>query len=274
MSRILVAVFAALVWAAPAFAEDAAPATGEKLRDLCTDRPTKSTGTCTVDKGHWQVESDILNVTTFRQDGFSTVTTLLTSPVVKYGLTDASDIELGFTPQEIVRVTDPLGRTASVQGFGDMFLHMKFEVIGAGGGNFSMTFDPFVKAPTARTDIGNGKWEGGLIVPMQLNSIGGGWQAGVDPEADWVHNSVGSGYHLALQSPLTFSHPLGSGVTGSLELWTAADFDPVQTTRQYSADVALAWVLTPNLQLDGGVNFGLNHETPQVQGYVGISRRF
>ena len=33
-----------------------------ELRALCTDRPTKSTGPCTVDAGHWQVESDIYNV--------------------------------------------------------------------------------------------------------------------------------------------------------------------------------------------------------------------
>ncbi len=39
--------------------------TGE-LRSLCTDRPTKSTGPCTVDAGHWQVESDIYNFTVQR----------------------------------------------------------------------------------------------------------------------------------------------------------------------------------------------------------------
>ncbi len=267
--------------AAPAFAEDQptpppAPApTGDKLRDLCTDRPTKSTGTCTVDKGHWQVESDIVNVTSFRFDGITTQTTLVTSPVVKYGLSDNSDIELGFTPNEIVRVTDhATGQSGSLSGFGDLFLHWKYEFVGSGGGNFTATLDPYVKAPTARTGIGNGDWEGGLVVPVNWNSIGGGWSLGADPEVDDVHDALGSGYHLALQAPLTFSHPMGKALTGSIEFWAGTDLDPVHTTHQYSADVAAAWVVGPNLQLDGGLNFGLNHETPQVQGYIGISRRF
>jgi hypothetical protein len=89
-----------------------------------------------------------------------------------------------------------------------------------------------------------------------------------------VHDALGSGYHLALQSPLSFSHPLATGITGYLEVWTLTDFDPAHTTHQYSADVAAAWQLNPNLQLDGGLNFGLNRATPGFQGYIGISRRF
>ena len=33
--------------------------------------------------------------------------------------------------------------------------------------------------------IGNGKWEGGLVVPVNWNSIGGGWSLGADPES-WI----------------------------------------------------------------------------------------
>jgi hypothetical protein len=276
---ICAAVAVVLFAAAPALADDqpapAAAPDGGKLRDLCTDRPTKSTGTCTVDKGHWQIESDIVNVTSFRFDGITAQTTLVTSPVIKYGLSDNSDIELGFTPDEIVRVTDHnTGQSASLSGFGDMFLHWKYEFVGAGGGNFTATLDPYVKAPTARAGIGNGEWEGGLVVPVNWNSIGGGWSLGADPEVDDVHDALGSGYHLALQAPLTFSHPMGKNLTGSIEFWAGTDFDPVHTTHQYSADLAAAWVVGPNLQLDGGVNFGLNRDTPQVQGYIGISRRF
>ena len=274
------AVSAVFVCAAPAFADDQpAPGQdkpdGDKLRDLCTDRPTKSTGTCTVDKGHWQVESDIVNVTSFRFDGVTTQTTLATSPVVKYGLADNSDIELGFTPDEIVHVTDhTTGQSGALSGFGDMFLHWKYEFIGAGGGNFTATFDPYVKAPTARSGLGDGKWEGGLVVPINWNSIGGGWSLGADPEVDYVRDALGSGYHAALQSPITFSHPLSKSVTGSIEFWAGTDLDPAHTSHEYSADLAAAWVVGPNLQLDGGINFGLNRETPQTQVYVGVSRRW
>ena len=150
------AVAVALVCAAPAFADDQSAAkgapSGEKLRALCTDRPTKSTGTCTVDKGHWQIESDIVNVTSFRFDGISTTTTLVTSPVIKYGLTDNSDIELGFTPDVIVHVDDHnINQSGTLSGFGDLFLHWKDTSSSAPAAATSpRRSTPMVKAPRPR----------------------------------------------------------------------------------------------------------------------------
>ena len=40
------------------------------------------------------------------------------------------------------------------------------------------------------------------------------------------------------------------------------------------ADVAIAYLLRPTLQLDLGANFGLNRLTPDEQVYVGLSTRF
>jgi hypothetical protein len=276
----VLAAMAAVVLAAagaPARADDAAqaaPPAEKKLRDLCTDRPTKSNGPCTVDKGHWQVESDIVNYTVQRAAGLTTETTLATSPVIKYGLIDTSDLELGFTPDEIVRVTDhTTGHSETLSGFGDLYLRTKFWLVGTGGQAFSMGLTPYVKAPTARAGIGNGAWEGGLVVPMNLN-LPEGWTLNADPEWDDVHNQSGSGYHWAVQSPLTLNHPLMDKVTGSVELWALYDADPLHPTQQYSGDLAIAWQVNANLQLDGGVNFGLNRETPQTQVYIGVSRRW
>jgi hypothetical protein len=41
-----------------------------------------------------------------------------------------------------------------------------------------------------------------------------------------------------------------------------------------SFDVALAWGVVPNVQLDVGANFGLTSATPAVQIYAGLSQRF
>jgi hypothetical protein len=58
------------------------------------------------------------------------------------------------------------------------------------------------------------------------------------------------------------------------ELWADWNLDPARTIRQRSADLALAFGLTDCLQVDGGVNLGLNAATPQVQGYLGLSQKF
>ena len=71
-------------------------------------------------------------------------------------------------------------------------------------------------------------------------------------------------------------HQLVEGVTGVAELWSQLDMDPSGDTIQLSFDLGLAWApkSLPNLQLDGGVNVGLNHDTPGAQVYAGVSQRF
>ena len=67
---------------------------------------------------------------------------------------------------------------------------------------------------------------------------------------------------------------LPGNFTRYAELWGAWNFDPAGTVEQFSADTALAYAVTPYLQLDAGLNFGLNAVTPDVQGYLGISQKF
>ena len=60
----------------------------------------------------------------------------------------------------------------------------------------------------------------------------------------------------------------------SAEIWGQWDWDPAGTTRQASADGAVAYLLSNNVQLDAGANFGLNRNTPDVELYGGVSKRF
>jgi hypothetical protein len=60
----------------------------------------------------------------------------------------------------------------------------------------------------------------------------------------------------------------------SAELWAGWDWDPSGTTRQASADGAVAYLLSKNVQLDAGANFGLNRVTPDVELYGGVSVQF
>jgi hypothetical protein len=44
--------------------------------------------------------------------------------------------------------------------------------------------------------------------------------------------------------------------------------------RQYSFDLDAAWLADNDMQLDGGLNIGLNRATPDLEIYLGVSRRF
>ena len=58
------------------------------------------------------------------------------------------------------------------------------------------------------------------------------------------------------------------------EYWERWNWDPAGTTRQASADGAVAYGVNNNLQLDAGANVGLNRQTPDIELYTGISARF
>ena len=244
------------------------------LRSLCTDRPTKSTGPCTVDAGRWQVESDLYNITIQRGGGATTTTELFANPTLKLGVTNNLDLEVNMTPYELVSVRER-GVTTRAGGVGDLFIRAKANLVGDDSGNIAVAISPFLKVPTASHAIGNGAVEGGVIVPVQFN-LAGGWQLLFDPELDVLRNAVNGGLHLNTAALVSLSKPVSKTVTLSAEFWTDSNFDASGTITQYSADLGAAWIPSaqPALQLDGGVNFGLNKATPAAQVYLGISHRF
>ena len=257
--------------AAPAVADDAGA-----LRPLCTDRPTKSTAPCTVDAGHVQIETDLFNFIVDRTGGGDLRTWLFTNPTIKYGLTANLDAEINMAPYALVTSRDPAtGVTSRTSGVGDLFVRLKWNLLGNAGGNVGLALSPFVKFPTASGGIGNGVVEGGVIAPVNIN-LPANWSVTIDPEIDLQKNAGDGGRHINTSGLISLSRGVSKTLTLSAELWADQNFDPQGEQTQVSADLGAAFVpaKAPNVQFDGGVNFGLNHNTPGTQVYVGVSRRF
>lgn len=246
------------------------------LRALCTDRPTKSTSPCTVDAGHIQIESDIFNVTVDRSGGQNTTTWLVTNPTIKFGLTNTLDAEINLSPYiSVVSRDRASGARTAVAGIGDLYLRLKWALLGDDGGKLGIALSPYIKVPTARIGVGNGAVEAGLITPINLN-LPAGWSVVVDPEIDLLKNANNDGRHANTVGLISLSRGVSRTLTLSAEIWTDTNFDPSGSRTQVSADVGAAYIpaRAPNLQFDGGVNFGLNRDTPAAQAYLGISTRF
>lgn len=250
MRALILAAIFALGFASSALADD-----------ICTDRPSKGSAPCTVPAGHFQVESDLFNST--HQDG--TDLNLIVNPTIKYGLTDSVDVEVNLPLYE--RYTNSKSNTSGV---GDLYLLSKINM--QSSGPFQWAIEPYVKVPTAHSPLGNGAWEGGVMVPTSF-TLNSDWSLGFVPEFDVLKNETDAGTHLGIQESINLSRQIKKfTLTGGL--WADYDFDPRGTIKQYSADVAVAYLLHSDLQLDSGVNFGLNKNTPSTQFYVGISKKF
>lgn len=286
MMKALYAAIAAsfgLATAIPAVAQTAAGSTTDPAAapamegqaaapsPICTDRPTKANVVCTVPAGMVQIETDLVNWTRNTDAGVRTDTILYTNPTIKYGLGKLTDIEVNIAPYETIDVHAG-GVKSSIGGVGDLYIRLKQQLTG-GTGKVQVALIPYVKAPTAKQGVGNGEWEGGVIAPV-IVSLPQSWTLNVGPEVDILADGdLRGGHHAQLVGLVNLSKSVGKA-TFYGEFWTAQNFDPAATVRQYSADVAAAYLIRPNLQIDLGGNFGLNRFTPDAQVYLGLSTRF
>ena len=133
---------------------------------------------------------------------------------------------------------------------------------------------PSVKMPAAKHALGNGKWEAALLAADQL----------CDPEFATEHrpdardrldaDADGHGHHAAMAQVASLGWQASDKLNLSAEFWGAGTGTRAGTTRQASADGSVAYLLSNDVQLDAGANFGLNRNTPDVELYGGISKRF
>lgn len=248
---------AALAATQGALAQDETP--------ICTDRPTKANAICTVPAGVFQLEMDAYNYTRNTFAGVRSTTALYTNPTVKYGLSDRSDLEVNWAPYVVSK-----SGGARQSGVGDVFVRYKHR-ISNDGAKVGFTLIPFVKVPTAPLGIGNDEFEGGIAAPVSFGLSG--FTVTFGPEVDVLSEADGTGRRLNIVNLVNVSRTFDK-LTAYAEFWTANDIAEEGSFDQRSADFALAYLIAPRLQVDAGVNIGLNPNTPDVQAYVGISRRF
>jgi len=239
---------------------------------ICADRPSKSTGPCTVPKGQWQVETGLIDWSRDKSDGVTTDTTAWGNTAIKYGISGKADVELWLTPLETLSVHGG-GVHDHQSSFGDILVRVKYTLT-PDSAPVQIALDPFVKFPTANHQLGNGKVEGGLLVPVQIPIAKSPLTLSLDPELDLHADGDGSGWHLSTQQVVNLGIQASEKVSLSTEIWAMWDWDPAGTGKQRSWDFAAAYLPTKNLQLDAGANFGLNSQTPDVEVYTGVSVRF
>ena len=247
------------------------PVPAEQMRSFNTDRPTKANVPYTVDAGHFQYETDLVNFTHQISGGTRIDTLMVPNPTFKVGLTNNADLEVNV-PFAGVH-TFGSGPSSTLWGVGDTFVRTKINLWGNDGGDTAAALIPYVKAATAPVGIGNGAVEGGLIGPLAItlpNSI----TLLLVPEVDALKNAADNGRHGNYVLDVNLSKEVIKNVVAYVELWSDYSADPTQGVTLMSADAAVQWLILPNTQVDVGANFGITRATPAVQVYTGLSQRF
>jgi len=123
------------------------PVPKEHLREFSTDRPDKTESPYTLDAGHFQIESDLINFTHDRDTsgGGDTRVDAWTfgSLNLKAGLCNRADLQLVLNSYNRVRTEDRAAGTVVKQsGFGDVTLRLKVNAWGNDGGDTAFAAMP------------------------------------------------------------------------------------------------------------------------------------
>lgn len=146
----------------------------------------------TVAPGRFLLEVDALSLSIDREPGlkytaFGAATTFLST-----GLASNWDIQVG-AEFYITQKFDAAGLTERQSGVGDLYVRTKWRFYESESTYTSIAVLPYVKIPTNTGGVGNDAVEGGLIVPLQTELVGG-FQLAAMAELDFVRNDNDDGY--------------------------------------------------------------------------------
>jgi hypothetical protein len=247
------------------------------MREMSTDRPDKTESPYTVDAGHFQLEMDLVSYGYDRDtsEGSDTRTeALAVAPVnLKIGLFNNIDFQVILETYNYIRVIDRAsGTVRKMSGFGDVTTRLKINLWGNDSGPTACGVMPFVKLPTNQDHLGNDAVEGGVIIPLAVQ-LPHGWDMGAMTEVDFLRDENGGDHHASFVNSVTFGHGLFGKLDGYAEF-----FSEVSTEKGErwigTVDFGLTYQITPNIQLDTGINIGVTKAAPDFNPFVGLSWRF
>ncbi len=246
----------------------------EPLRELCPARPGLGTAPCIIDRGHVLVEIGLADWTIEREPDGRTDTVIVGDTAIRYGVTDRSEVQIGWTALGFVRTRQSAPRTVEHDsGTGDVTVAFKQSLRNPDGSALSIAVQPFVTLPTGGKAIGAGDWGAGLLIPMS-NDLNDTVQVQLTPEIDAAVDSDGHGRHLAYGAVAGLGVSLSDSVSVTVEGSAFRDTDPDDRATELLAAASLAWQPGGDWQVDVGTAIGLNRSSPDAQFSFGVARRF
>lgn len=268
--------FAALAVALIPLATGAPAAAQDAEREFCADRPGKGTPTCILDVGRWQLEVGLVDGAVQRDDAVEVESWAVADTFVRYGLTRTTELQFGVTPYVSERVTDRLTDVSDrVDGISDITFGARHALTDPDGdGPVAAAIAGWISAPTGSDETTADQVEGGVVVPVAM-PLSGGWGLSLSPGVDLVSDADGDGHHAAWAMVVGVDRPFGNWALGA-EVWVGHDDDPLGSTTQSTFDLTAVWTppFMADAQLDFGLNFGLDDDSPDVEFGVGVARRF
>lgn len=251
------------------------PTPRDRMREMTTDRPDATESPFTVDAGHIQFETSLIDWTYDTRNAGDTSGSTLTwaQTNIRLGLTNQTEIALVFTPYSRERAKDQAAGTVDYpDGAGDLEFRFKWNLLGNDDGKIAFGLLPHLILPTGSDDLSGDHVQGGIILPLAVE-LCEGLGLGTMLEIDFVYDDVDRGYDTELLHTLSVGADLVGDLGGYIEyasIWSG------DSGTQYQGILGggLTYAVTEDLQLDLGVNFGLTKSADDLNLFLGFSWRY
>lgn len=240
------------------------PTPKKQWRELSADRPDFTESPYTVDPGAFQLEMSFLNYSKNRD-----IKTFTIAPLnFKLGLTHNADLQIILDPY--VRIDEGIAGTS--EGTGDTQIRLKINLWGNDNRSIGFGVMPYVKLPTAASEIGNDKVEGGIIIPF-ATGLADNLGLGLMFQTDFVYDENDDNY----DTEFVLSAAIGTNLAEILGVYAEA-VGITNTDRDMNdrsmLNLGATVVSGENLLFDSGINIGLTGSTDDISLFGGMTYRF
>lgn len=231
-------------------------------RDYCPTRPSLGQSACTIEAGHFAIETALSDWERSRDSD----TVLFGDTLFRLGLSDRTELQVDWTPLGIAR-DRPGGR--NVTRTGDLEIGSRFALRNPDGKGLSYGLQPSVTVPVGRAPIGNGGWGAALVAPISYD-LSDRLNLQFSPEIAWMPREERGGNMVVSTATLG----LGVMLTDECQLSGELQWQRAESVTEHRFALAVAWQVSDDFFVDTGGVAGLDHDTPELRLYSGLSRRF
>lgn len=231
-------------------------------RDYCPTRPSLGQSACTIEPGHYAIETALSDW----ERSSDSDTVLFGDTLFRLGLTDRTELQVEWTPLGIAR-DRPAGR--NVARTGDVQIGTRVALRNPDGKGLSYGVQPSVVVPVGRTPIGGGGWGAAMVAPVSYD-LTDRLNLQFSPEVAWLPREDRGGNAVVTTATLG----LGVALNDACQFTTEVQIEHSDQVTEHRLALAVAWQVSDDFFVDMGGAAGLDDHTPELRLYSGISRRF
>ncbi len=194
--------------------------------------------------------------------------------IAKYGFSDNADVQLVLMYSGVSQWTEGRvggGSKFPVLGFSDPQVRLKYNLKGNDNGKSAVALMPYISIPIGAERVTSDEWETGLMAPAEF-AVGDRVGVTVMGEVDYLANGAGNGHHVELVASVSTTIGVSQALGVYFELFQTVDLTGSQPWRP-TFDSGLTLGVDENIQLDLGMNFGLNRYAADFNPFLGVSFR-